>query len=117
MSKTLDETIMERALALVETGWTQYAYARTRKGRFVDWRSPEAVSFCAVGAILKAMDDVLGPNQVQSIAHFSKLIASLPSHTLMSINDNTDKEHILSGMRASLEHLRAAASRPTAFNA
>ena len=60
MSKTLDRTILERAIKLVEAGWTQYAYARDANGKAVDWRSGAATSFCAVGAILRAMHDLVG---------------------------------------------------------
>ena len=45
MSESLDRTIMERAIRLVEAGWTQNAWARTAKDEAVDWEAKEAVSF------------------------------------------------------------------------
>jgi YD repeat-containing protein len=35
MSKSLDSVLIERAIALVESGWTQNAMARDKQGRIV----------------------------------------------------------------------------------
>lgn len=112
MSKPLDQIIMQRAIDLVEAGWCQYTYARTSQGKFVDWRSSEAVAFCAVGAILRAMDEVLGPNEAQKFVRFSQLIAPLneSSQNLMYVNDTTDKAQTLAAMRQCLSVLRGSGS-------
>lgn len=45
---------LEKAAALIErTGWTQRAYARLANGDNTSWRSPEAVCFCAAGALYR----------------------------------------------------------------
>lgn len=108
MSKPLDHIILQRAIELVEAGWTQHTVARTAKGTFVDWRSSQAVAFCAVGAILRAMDEVLGPNEAQKFVRFSQLIAPLneSSQKLMYVNDTTDKVQTLAAMRQCLNSLR-----------
>src|SRR4051795_3059614 len=109
MSKPLDQIIMRRAIELVEAGWTQYTYARDMKGAFVNCHSPEAVSFCAVGAVMRAMDEVLSPEQAQSFCRFSKLVAPLNErpYNLMYINDSTDKEQTLAAMRRCLTQLES----------
>jgi hypothetical protein len=59
MSESLDRTIMERAIRLVEAGWTQNAWARTAKDEAVDWEAKEAVSFCAVGDVVRRLTPIL----------------------------------------------------------
>jgi hypothetical protein len=60
MSKTLDKIIYERAAKLVESGWTQGAYARNGNGVAVSPFAKTAVQFCAMGAIQRAMSEVNG---------------------------------------------------------
>lgn len=59
-----DETLAEARAALKqaacllrEKGWTQNEYARDGEGRPCDPNSPEAVCFCALGAIRRSTLD------------------------------------------------------------
>jgi hypothetical protein len=60
MSKSLNRMVMERAIELVESGWTKGLWAQDRNGKPRDWDSGEAVAFCAVGAIMRATHELLG---------------------------------------------------------
>lgn len=51
---TQDKRILRRALALIRKGWCQNAEARTAGGTNVDYISPRATAFCAIGAIRRA---------------------------------------------------------------
>lgn len=44
-------TVLKRALSKIKKNWIQGASARNKKGDVVPTHSPNAVSFCAVGAI------------------------------------------------------------------
>jgi hypothetical protein len=47
---------LREARALIERGWTQLVSARDCDGNPVDCDQPNAVSFCAVGAVSRAYD-------------------------------------------------------------
>ena len=101
MSESLDRTIMERAIRLVEAGWTQNAWARTAKDEAVDWEAKEAVSFCAVGAIMRATRDVLGSFEEHGTV-ISARLSYYKGHflgELMRANDMGTKDAILALMR------------------
>ena len=107
MSKTLDRTILERAIKLVEAGWTQYAYARDANGKAVDWRSGAATSFCAVGAILRAMHDLVGAPKDDHIGVYIRIVypQGKGRRNLMHCNDTSTKERTLQLMQKKMEGL------------
>lgn len=46
--------VLRTARGLVDKGWTTGALAMNKKGKRVPVKSPEAVSFCAIGALRRA---------------------------------------------------------------
>jgi hypothetical protein len=52
------KAVLLRAAELVEKGWTQGAYARDANGQVVTTSSPNAVTFCASGAVFRADYDL-----------------------------------------------------------
>ena len=60
MSKTLNSVLIERAIELIESGWTQNATSRDEYGRKVCPSSKHAVSFCGYGALMRAAWEVAG---------------------------------------------------------
>jgi hypothetical protein len=99
--------VMERAIKLVEAGWTQHTYARNKEGTCVNWRSEVANSFCAMGAILRAAHEVLGEDQSAGWIRIAHIIAPVADddRNLMYLNDTTDKEGTLAAMRRCLNEL------------
>lgn len=53
MNKDVIKTLV-KARKLVEKGWTKNHYAKGANGRAVEWKSPDACQFCAVGALAKS---------------------------------------------------------------
>jgi hypothetical protein len=62
MAKTLQHQIIEGALWLIaeEEHWTRCSMARTREGDACSVLDPEAVSFCAVGALWRVANELMG---------------------------------------------------------
>ena len=54
MSHTIEHVVITRALELLEGGWTSHTFARDRLGQAVSPFFPDAVSFCALGALMRA---------------------------------------------------------------
>lgn len=55
-SRTKEEQLvtLDRAIALVERGWTKHAYARDAEGGNVDESAASACSWCIQGALFRA---------------------------------------------------------------
>jgi hypothetical protein len=62
MPKSLHERIVARARELITRpgSWVQGGFAFTRDGRGVEPTDPEAVQFCAVGALIRASAEMTG---------------------------------------------------------
>lgn len=61
MSKTLEAQVVERAIALLNTGHCWGALARDKRGEDVyEPYDEEAVKFCAAGALMRAVFDITG---------------------------------------------------------
>lgn len=52
-----DVEIFERAAQLVERGWAVGAFARAPAGNAVAFDAPDACSFCALGAAVRALQE------------------------------------------------------------
>ena len=58
----INKEILRRARSYIENGWTQSCCARDKNGNSVMYRNQEAVSFCLIGSIRRAIaDDMLLP--------------------------------------------------------
>ncbi len=62
MARSLQHQIVARALDIIsdEERWTCLAVARTANGSHCDCRDVAATRFCAVGALYRASDELLG---------------------------------------------------------
>ena len=62
MSKSLQHQVIFRALEIIsnEGKWTEGALARDQHRRSCQATAPEAVRFCAVGALERAAHELLG---------------------------------------------------------
>jgi len=57
MSRSLQTEVVERAIALLEKGWTYGAFARDAHGHEVPVLSERAARFCGLGALDRAHYD------------------------------------------------------------
>jgi hypothetical protein len=58
MTKALDQVVWERAIEIMNAGWTQNAMARDARGEVAPIQSKEAVAFCAYGALIRAAHEI-----------------------------------------------------------
>jgi hypothetical protein len=93
-SLPIKETL-QKALAILddESHWTKRASARDAAGRSVDVLSGEAVSFCLIGAVSKALDTYPGVTQLSTEYQIWNVLleavrSKYPNHSASSFNDN-----------------------------
>ena len=92
MSRSIQTEVVERAIALLEKGWTYGAFARDAHGREVPVLSRRAARFCGVGALDRAHHD-LGLNvPVVKLSQRSRYL-------LATRNDVQGKEEALRMLR------------------
>src|SRR5689334_11516028 len=106
MSQSLNRMVLERAIKLVESGWTQGTWARKKDGQPCDWDSDAAIAFCAVGALLRATREVLGIER-NLMGSFSRIpfITRVEAVELVAANDKGPRETVLAMLRARLEEV------------
>jgi hypothetical protein len=92
--------VMERAIELVESGWANGVWALNAKGEPCDWESRDAVAFCAVGAIMRATQELLGTPRplVWSFGEMPFLTRAEADEILIE-NDDGTKESTLAMLR------------------
>lgn len=85
--------VLERAAALVETGWTQDAYAVTMEGEEVNVCSPRACAWCATGAIHAASAGRMNFSAAYAlILDVSRRLKATTGVALAAWNDHPDRE-------------------------
>jgi hypothetical protein len=92
-------SVLERARALVANGWSKETSARNENGFKVRWESPEAVQFCAGGALSRAlMDETKTWSQKLIGSLMSSLLKKLPPGSIANWNDKPErtKDEVLS---------------------
>ena len=92
MARTLQHQIIEGALHLIaeEEHWTRCSMARNREGDPCSVWDPAAVRFCAVGALWRSADDLMGtPGAFELIETIAKRIVDINGRTdcLQTCND------------------------------
>lgn len=75
-------------------GWTQYARARRRDGNAVDPSSPEACSWCMLGALQKVMP-VAETRLVALDAIYSSMVTQFIPITTFNDHDNRTQGQVL----------------------
>lgn len=99
-------TRLKLAADLLErSGWCQGSYARDKNERHVPWHAPEAVTFCAVGALMRVSldgkEDVLLARRAPTTSYSEMHFLTVMSKPLISMNDELDmtKEKMVRAMR------------------
>ena len=91
--------VLIKALELIQDQdhWTQYAFARDRQGRMISPQSPDAVKFCAFGAIECASGiKPLSPGWNEYTSYLNAVAANLFNESMVMVNDdngNTAEVH------------------------
>jgi hypothetical protein len=109
--------VLERAITLIEQGWTQGKLARDENGSSIYHGSSRAVSWCLVGGLLEGHDrlkketgagDSVGRMLSEAITSLARVICARTSledngdgNSLSSFNDHIAREagEVLSVMR------------------
>ena len=101
MAKSIQQQIILRALEIVsdENKWTAATLARDQHGRSCAFQAPEAVRFCAVGALARAALELLGdradPLLLARIENTVLVFDGQPRLTLAHINDQQGRQAII----------------------
>ncbi len=106
MSKSLNRMVVERAIELVKSGWAKGVWALNQEGEPRDWDSPDAIAFCAVGALMRATHELLGTPRslVRSFAEMPFLTRGEADEMIMG-NDEGTQERALAMLREKLATL------------
>ena len=108
MSKTIERQVLERALKIMESGWTQGHYAQNERGDPAAYWSKKAVSFCAVGAIYRATMEVTGRRNLRLALKFEEAIdrsLKSPFSCLLVLNDEEGWAAVRRVLRKRLKEL------------
>ena len=106
--------ILRRAADIIsERGWCQGKFARGYGGKEIDWMSPHACSFCAVGAIYRAICDYSFMDSANGGVYADKVSQTLYRHlggagiTVAEWNDDKGQtaENVVSKMRECADNI------------
>jgi hypothetical protein len=100
MAKPLQHQVILRALEIIsdESRWTVAAVARDQDGGLCPVTAPEAVRFCAVGALERAAFELLGDGvEPLLLADIEKAVlgANGARLSLAQINDHLGREAVV----------------------
>lgn len=84
--------VLRDAKAKIEQGWCQRALARDASGDWVHARGPEAVQWCALGALQAVTNSLLQ----EEIPAWKLLTSLTPGHSISLYNNTHSKEEVLS---------------------
>lgn len=104
MSKSIERLVVERAIKIVETQWTQGQWGEDAQGFMVPWHSKKAVRFCAEGAVRRATREAVGSGS-RRLA--TRIIGGMGEGNwcLLVINDRAGRRAVLRVMRQRLREL------------
>ena len=101
MSKSIERMVIERALQIMKKGWCDYSWAKDAKGDRVAWYSPRAMSFCAEGAVRRAVRELAGKRNYKLAEN---ILRRMPEN-IMVLNDGEGKRAVMKLMRQRLAEL------------
>jgi hypothetical protein len=102
-----DILIYARALLAKRGGWTKGSYAKDKQGNAVTEDSPEACSFCAQGAIYRAIYD-LGPSD-SALMLLDHTFSRIGEIGLISFNDRqASKRPVIAEYDRAIQKLEAS---------
>jgi len=111
MASTIQRQIIIGALSLIEReeNWTRGVLARTSKGVHCAWYDVEAIKFCAVGALGRTAQDLVGDyfSAKQLALETANIITAAnnqPGWFLSGINDFQGHSAIVRLFRQTLEN-------------
>jgi hypothetical protein len=114
MATTIQKQIIIGALSLIEKEerWTRGVLARTKTGIRCEWSDAEAAKFCAVGALGRTAQDLVGDyfsakQLALEAAHVIMGANGQPGWCLSSINDIDGHAAIVRLFRKALENWEA----------
>lgn len=93
MASTLETLKAARKLIEKPENWTKHVLARDRKGKEVDFSSPDAVCWCSSGSIQLA-----NPNYIDA----SEALASVCKTTIPYFNDSHTHAEVLAAFDAAI---------------
>ena len=105
-------TILERAKKLIDSGWTQGAFARDMEGHACPLNTGKAVSYCITGAITTVRNPFTGSAGIRALKYTLRELCYLSGWTtLAAFNDATrrTKYEIITLMDRGIEHFRREA--------
>ncbi len=104
MSRDLSVVLIERSIALIESGWTQGAMARDKHGRITCPRSRRAVSFCGYGALMRSAWELTRDERRYAalMRQLSNLFSILE---IVRMNDTTARPVIVTALREKMAEL------------
>jgi hypothetical protein len=108
MAKTLQHQIIEGALDILseEKRWTRCSMARNSEGQPCSVWDPGAVRFCAVGALWRSANDLMGTlDAFELVKAIAKRVVEINSRTdcLQTLNDLEGHAAVVRMFRTSLE--------------
>lgn len=85
---------LTRAVELMQCGWTQGAFARDDQLKSINFDSPDAICFCASGAIARALIELTGfTNGTGDVMRYVESV-SLSDESIVYFNDNHTFEEV-----------------------
>jgi hypothetical protein len=107
MSLPLQHQIIARALDLIkeESNWTRVYVARADDGKPCACMDTSATRFCAIGALVRAANELMGATGAEHAYEAEKNILranNRPYDTLPTINDNEGHAMVVAMFRTAL---------------
>lgn len=90
LSAVTDAGMLRDAADLVRQGWTRSCSGRDEDGNGIGYDQPEAVCFCAQGAVFRAVMDRLGGEQRIVHTHLFEETTDRLSRYVVDVLDKTD---------------------------
>lgn len=91
MSKRQEVKVLDRAAELLAKGWCRGTYARDSKGNECMTTSPKAVTFCMVGALMRAAKDLKIKKDWNISCKLESEISALLDQHVPHFNDNNER--------------------------
>lgn len=90
LSAETDAEMLRNAAKLVQGGWTTDSLARNASGERVRFHKPEAVCFCTLGAIQRAVMDGLGGDpELEYTILYDDIVLRLQGFAASALSDDS----------------------------